>query len=150
MRIKEIKEFKVRDIKQKSDTTPKILIENTRSKKQVEVLGKILEAQYRIGDNFLLLVTEGNPFEEALYIYYFNSSLQIIDSLELSAMYAEGMFRNLSVADSDTIHFSFFGNDEQWILKILSSPKFIIRGNKYPVKGRSSIFHRSWLKLKKS
>ncbi|BBA32786.1 uncharacterized protein sS8_0821 [Methylocaldum marinum] len=69
MRIKETEEFKVRDIIEKPDTTPKILLENTQSKKQVEVLGKILEAQYRIGDNFLVLVTEGNPFEEALYIY---------------------------------------------------------------------------------
>jgi hypothetical protein len=148
--IKKIKEFQVKDTIEKPDTTPKILLENTRSKKQVEVLGKILEAQYIVGNNFLLLVTEGNPFEEALYIYYFNSSLQIIDSLELSAMYAEGMLRNLSVADSDSIQFSFFENDEQWILKILPIPKFIIRGNKYPVKRRSPIFHRSWLKLKKS
>lgn len=150
MRIKETEEFKVRDIIEKPDTTPKILLENTQSKKQVEVLGKILEAQYRIGDNFLVLVTEGNPFEEALYIYYFNNELRILDSLELSAMYAEGMLRRVSVADSDTIQFSFFGNDEQWMLKILPNPKYIICGNKYPVKRRSSIFHRGWLSLKKS
>ncbi len=39
---------------EKPNSTPKIWLENTRLKKQVEVLGKILEAQYHVDDNFLL------------------------------------------------------------------------------------------------
>ncbi len=150
MKIKEIKKFYVRETFDTPDKTPKILLENTQTKKSVEVLGKILEAQYLVNDSFLLLLTEGNPFEEALYIYYLNNSLEIIDCLELSAMYSEGMLRNLMINDSDKIQFSFFRNDESWILKILSTPKYNIWGNRYPVKRKSSIFHRSWLILKRS
>lgn len=150
MEIRETLEFQVKKTSEHPDMTPNVLLENTHSKRQVEVLGKILEAQYRIGDNFLLLVTEGNPFEEALYIYYFDKSLQIKDSIELSAMYAEGMLRNLSVTNANTIQFSFFDNDERWLLKILPSPEWIFGRNTYPAKNRGSLFHKSWLRLKKA
>ena len=150
MTVKEISEFQVIGTIEKPDETPKILLENQKSQNQIEVSGKVLEAQYRVGDNFLVLVTEGNPFEEALYIYYFSNSLQLLDSLELSAMYAEGILRNVSVANSDEIKFSFFDNNEQWTLKILLNPKYTVCSNKYPVKRKLSVFHKSWLSLKKS
>jgi len=150
MTIKEIHEFQVSDRIETPDETPKLLLENKRLRKKVEVLGKVLEAQYCIEDNFLVLVTEGIPFEEALYIYYFSNDLQLMDSLELSAMYAEGMLRNVSVVNSDEIKFSFFDNNEQWNLKILSSPRYAIFSNKYPAKRKLSVFHKAWLSLKKS
>lgn len=150
MGIKEISEFQVIDMMGSYDDTPTTLLEHHKLKKKIEVLGKVLEAQYRVGDNFLVLTTEGNPFEEALYIYYFNSGLQLIDSLELSAMYAEGMLRNLYVANPNEIKFSFFDNSEQWVLKIFSSPKYTIFSSKYPVKRKLSVFHKNWLSLKKS
>lgn len=150
MAIKEISDFRVGQAIAKPDKTPRIILENTKLNKTVEVPGKVLEAQYRVGDNFLILVTEGNPFEEALYIYYFNNNIRLMDSLELSAMYAEGMLRNLSVADQNTIKFSFFDMDEQWILTIFSPPKYKIFGDKYPVKRKLSFFHKNWLSLKKS
>ena len=110
----------------------------------------MLEAQYRIGESFLVLVTEGNPFEEALYVYYFSNSLHLMDSLELSAMYSEGMLRNVSLSDSGDIMFSFFDNDEQWVLKVYSQPKYDFFNNKYPVKRKMPVFHKNWLSLKKS
>lgn len=150
MDINEIEGFKVKRTMEEPDETPRVLIENSQIKKQVEVIGKILEAQYRVGDDFLLFVTEGNPFEEALYIYFLDSNLQVKDSLEISAMYAEGILRNLSVVDSNRIIFSFFDNDEKWILEIFSSPKLTMFKNKYPIKRRMPIYQKSWLSLKKS
>ncbi len=150
MKINEINEFQIRDTIEEPDVTPNILLENMQSKKQVKVLGKILEAQYRIEDHFLLIVTEGNPFEEALYIYFLNNNLQRIDSLELSVTYTEGILRNVSVVEPDKIHFSFFENDDKWILKILSRPAYSIFSRKYPVKRKMSFLHKSWLILKKS
>ncbi|GAA0371023.1 hypothetical protein GCM10009092_39190 [Bowmanella denitrificans] len=149
MPTKEIKEFHVIDTIEKPDEMPRVLLENEKLKKQFYVQGKVLEAQYKIGENFLVLVTEGNPFEEALYIYYFSDSLNLMDSLELSVMYSEGMLRNLSLTDSGDIVFSFFDNDEQWILKVYSHPKYTLFNNKYPVKRKMSLFHKSWLDLKK-
>lgn len=150
MGIKEINDFRIIDTIEKPDETPKILLENQKLKNQIKVSGKILEAQYRVGDNFLFLVTEGNPFEEALYIYYFSNSLQLTDSLELSVMYAEGMLRNVSIVSSEEIEFSFFDKNEHWVLKIFSNPKCTIFSNKYPVKRKLSVFHKNWLSLKKS
>jgi hypothetical protein len=150
MPTKEINEFHVIDTIEKPDETPRVLLENINLKKQIEVSGKVLEAQYRIGENFLILVTEGNPFEEALYVYYFNASLQLMDSLELSAIYSEGMLRNVSLSGSGDIKFSFFDNDEQWILKVYSNPKYLFFNNKYPVKRKMSFFHKNCLSLKKS
>ncbi|MEJ2755785.1 MAG: hypothetical protein P8104_08130 [Gammaproteobacteria bacterium] len=150
MPTKEINEFHVIDTIEQPDETPRMLLENKILKKQFEISGKVLEAQYRIGENFLVLVTEGNPFEEALYVYYFSSSLQLLDSLELSAMYSEGMLRNISLSDSGGIMFSFFDHDERWVLNVYSHPKYAFFNNKYPVKRKMSIFHKKWLSLKKS
>jgi hypothetical protein len=150
MPTKEINEFHVIDTIEQPDETPRMLLENKILKKQFEVSGKVLEAQYQIGENFLVLVTEGNSFEEALYVYYFSSSLQLLDSLELSAIYSEGMLRNISLSDSGDIMFSFFDNDERWVLKVYSHPKYAFFNNKYPVKRKMSVFHKKWLSLKKS
>ncbi|CAM4432341.1 hypothetical protein [Pseudoalteromonas ostreae] len=150
MPTKETNEFHVIDTIEKPNETPRVLLENKNLKKQFEVSGKVLEAQYRIGKNFLVLVTEGNPFEEALYVYYFSNSLHLMDSLELSAMYSEGMLRNVTLSDSGDIMFSFFDNDEQWVLKVYSHPKYAFFNNKYPVKRKMSVFHKNWLSLKKS
>jgi len=149
MHTKEINEFHVVDTIEKPDETPRILLENKKLNKQIEVSGKVLEAQYQIGENFLLLVTEGNPFEEALYVYYFSNTLNLMDSLELSAMYSEGILRNVSLSDSGDIMFSFFDNSEKWVLKVYSHPKYAFFNNKYPVKRKTSIFHKNWLSLKK-
>jgi hypothetical protein len=125
MKIEESSDFQIKKIREEYDKAPKILIEHLKSESQIEIPGKILEAQYRVGENFLVFVTEGNPFEEALYLYYFNKSLEVIDSLELSAMYTEGMLRNLSVINPDVIKFSFFGSQEEWTLKIFANPRFV-------------------------
>jgi hypothetical protein len=150
MVAKEISEFQVIDTIEVPDESPKIMLENRSLQNQIEVSGKVLEAQYRVGKNYLVLVTEGNPFEEALFVYYFNNSLQLMDSLELSVMYGEGMLRNVSLSDSGEISFSFFDNNEQWVLKVFTNPKYTFFGNKHPVKRKMSIFRKSWLSLKKS
>ncbi len=150
MNIEKISDFQIKKTREEYDEAPKILIEHLKSESQIEIPGKILEAQYRVGENFLIFVTEGNPFEEALYLYYFNKSLEIIDSLELSAMYTEGMLRNLSVINPDVIKFSFFESQEEWTLKILANPRFVFWDNLYPVKRRLSIFRKNWLSLKQS
>lgn len=150
MPTKEINEFHVIETIEKPNETPRVLFENQKLKKKIEVSGKVLEAQYRIGENFLVLVTEGNPFEEALYVYYLSNSLHLMDSLELSAMYSEGMLRNLSLSDSGDIMFSFFDNNEHWVLKVYSHPKHAFFNNKYPVKRKIPFFHKNWLSLKKS
>lgn len=149
MLTKEISEFNAVETIEKLNKTPRLLLEAKSTKKQIEVLGKVLEAQYRIEENFLVLVTEGNPMEEALYVHYFSDNFHLMDSLELSAMYSEGMLRNLSLSDSGHIYFSFFDNDEQWVLKVSKHPKYSFFKNRHPVKRKMSVFTRGWLSLEK-
>lgn len=150
MNIKEISEIKVVDTIENTGETPRILLEIQGSIKKIEVFGKCLEAQYRVGDNFLFMVTEGNPFEEALYIYYYDNCLELLDSLELSAIYAEGVLGNISVsANSNEILFSFFDNEERWVLNVYAMPRFTAFNARHPVKRKSSVFHKNWLSLKK-
>lgn len=149
MSIEEISEFQIVDVIKIIDETPTLLLEHKQLKKQLSLSGAVLEAQYRIGSNYLLLVTEDNPFEEALYIYYVDNHLKIIDSLELSAMYAEGMVRNLVVDAPDKLRFAFFDNNEEWLLTILSKASYSFFNDKYPIKRKTSFFNKKYLKLQK-
>ncbi|MEI8632843.1 hypothetical protein P4S72_14175 [Vibrio sp. PP-XX7] len=88
----------------------------------------------------MLFLTEGNPFEEALYICYLDHDLQLIETLELSAIYAEGMLRDLDIASTNSVQFSFFDPNEIWLLSILPEPTFSLRGNTPPVK-ESHLFY---------
>lgn len=149
MGIEQTEIFQVRKIIRESGVTPEVLLENTQSGLNIEVTGKILEAQFRVNGNFLLLLTEGNPFEEALYIYYLSPALEILDFLELSAMYAGGMLDNIVINSDGTIGFSFFDKGERWALKILPTPEYTICANKFPVKKSKPFFKKSWLRLGK-
>lgn len=150
MAIQETNTFQSVRITENLKETPTLLLEHSESKNKVELLGKVLEAQYRTGDDYLLLITEGSPFEEALYIYLLSNELQVKDALELSAMYTEGLIRNLTINDSDSLRFSFFERNEKWILTILDRPRYTFRKNKYPVKRKLSVFRRNWLALERS
>ena len=149
MAIQTINEFTALKVQEKPNKTPHLILENSHLKKNLDVLGTILEAQYRIGSDYLLLVTEGNPFEEALYIYFLNENLHLKDRLELSAVYSEGSLRNVSITDVNTIQFSFFDSHDQWILNVLSTPKHCFFENNYPIKRYVPAYRKSWLRLKK-
>lgn len=150
MNIRETNEFKTLKIENTGNATPKIVIGNSKLNNSIQVLGGVLEAQYSADDSYLLFVTEGNPLEEALYIYFLDSKLRVKEILELSADYAEGIFSNPIIIEKDSIRFSFFGKEDNWILTVSENPRISFFGFKYPVKRRSSILHKSWLKLKKS
>ncbi len=145
--LQSINEFQIKTTTELPDEEPRVLLENTKSNKQVELLGKTFEAQYRIGDNFLILFTLDCPFEESLYIYYLNHDLQLLDSLYLGAIYAAGIVTDLAIVNPDKIQFSFFG-DERWTLQVLSSPKYLFSSNRYPVRRERCIFRKNWLSLK--
>lgn len=149
MKIREINEFEITKTDSSAETIPKSTIKNSKLKDSIEVTGKVLDAQYAVDDNYLLFVTEGNPFEEALYIYFIDSNLRIKDSVELSADYASGIFSNCSNVGLNSIKFSFFDKEDNWILTIFHSPRISFFGNKYPVKRKSSIFRKRWLQLEK-
>lgn len=149
MGIKTTNEFELKKVDYREGIVPSAQLRHVQLNKTVVVTGSVLEAQYAVDNYFLLIVSEGNPLEEALYIYFLDKELVIKDALELSVEYTSGIFKNVSIVDSLSIMFSFFENDDAWLLTVLNSPGYQLLKNTYPVKRRSSIFHKSWLTLTK-
>lgn len=149
MSIRQTDEFKIKNIIKNPDETPGLQLENTGLNRSIEVSGKILEAQYSVDDHFLLFTTEDCPFEEALHIYYLSPQLDVLDALELSAVYTAGMLGGLAVDNDDTIRFSFFEKNECWTLKILPKPEYVFFDRRHPVKRKMPFYIKCWLKLNK-
>lgn len=89
------------------------------------VKGAVLEAAIRWSDLVLAFLTDDIPQEDTLRIYLFDSSLNLIDSATLGAMYSTGAFSRLELVRPDTVHFCFIGG-VTWTLELLPSDSFSI------------------------
>lgn len=93
------------------------MLRHSRTNKVIETVGAVLEAQFMDGDNHLLFISEGIPYEESLHILLISSDLIIKDFIELSAAYTPGMLRNIRIVQPNKIQFSFFNPEETWVLE---------------------------------
>lgn len=125
------------------------VIESADSGQTVQVAGKLIECQYRYGDRHLLLLTEDNPYEEALHVHYLDRELRLLDSLELSAPYAAGVLDHVAVAAANALTFSFFDRHDRWRLEIADAPRRRLWGNAFPVRRRRPMLGKTWLVLEK-
>ncbi|TYK66127.1 hypothetical protein [Colwellia echini] len=149
MEIREINIFEVLKVENTGNIPPQIILSNSTLNDSIQVIGGILEAQYAVDDKYLLFITEGNPLEEALYIYLLDKKLSIKDTLELSANYASGIFNKPLIIGGDSIRFSFFDKDDNWLLTVSDNPKMSFFNVKYPVQRKRAFFSKNWLQLKK-
>lgn len=70
--------------------------------------GATLEAQFRVPpDYYLLILTDGCPYEESLHIYLLDTALAVRDTLHLGAPYTSGMLDNVQILEEDTLEFTF-------------------------------------------
>lgn len=109
--------------------------------------GILLQAQYRVGSRYLILLTEDCPYEEALHVYLLNHAHQVLDALELGLPYTPGIVKNLA-PQGDTLTFSFFGEDH-WRLDVLGAATCNLAlpwGR--PVTHKSGFFKPRWMRLK--
>lgn len=147
MILKTIKDFYSDSAVETTDKPVKIVLEHIQSKKQIKLSGKVLEAQYLHGDNYLILTTEGAPFEEGLYIYYLDNKLQILDALGLGMTYTEGFLENLQIPSPNALSFTFFNNEERWELTIAPRGSFNPFFHSFPVRRIHPFFSKRWLRL---
>lgn len=150
MHLQATKEFQIQSTLDSPENPVKIVLEHTQSNQQIRLSGKVLEAQYLHGDNYLILTTEGTPFEEGLYIYYLNNKLQILDALGLGMTYTAGFLENLQTPSPNTLSFTFFDDNERWELTIAAAGSFSPLFHAFPVKRRHSFFSKRWLRLQRS
>lgn len=88
----------------------------------IRVQGAVLEGAYSVGNDVLLMATEGTPFEEALHITLLAPDLTVRDSLLVAAPYAPGLLRDVEIVSDNTLSFAFFEGQERLRLTVLDSP----------------------------
>jgi hypothetical protein len=103
--------------------------------------GHVLEAQYCIPSGYLLVTSEGNPFEEGLHIYLLGPEFRILDRIALSAIYHSGIFGDVAISEEKCFEFTFFGGD-RWRLTIRDTPKI----HWVPKIGTSVRYPSGWLR----
>jgi hypothetical protein len=85
--------------------------------------GALLEASFRVGDEWLLFLTDDIPFEESLEICLLDSKFQVADRATLAAPYAAGNFADLKVLSNHRLQFRFLGQGV-WRLELLPDAAF--------------------------
>ena len=85
------------------------------------IWGAALEAAVHVyGKRYVLFLTDGLLYENALTIYLIDLVKGVLDEIHIGQPYADGYFENLKI-DPDSIHFKFLG-EILWELKVYSHP----------------------------
>ena len=104
---------------QAPETLRAILIAQDGSTLEVE--GQVLEKQFRCAAGYLVITSDGIPFEEALHFYLLDGESKFLDGVTLGRMYNSGILQDLTLR-GEALEFAFFGKD-RWRLSILDSPR---------------------------
>ena len=99
------------------DTLRSLLIASDGSSLEVE--GQVMEGQFDTSLGYLVITSDGIPFEEALHFYLLERDGKLLDGISLGHAYNSGILGDLSIG-IDALEFSFFGS-ERWRLSIRES-----------------------------
>jgi hypothetical protein len=147
MTISKTTAFKVKAVHDSPNETPFIDFIFTPSGKQLTLSGVYLEAQFAVGNDFILFITDDCPFEERLSIYYLDPAAELLDSLQLCVWYTPGILTNLRIKQPNQLHFSFFDASENWVLSVLSKPEIQFWANSHPITRKRPFMHKAYFNL---
>lgn len=99
------------------------------------VQGCVLEAQFELDHCYLLMTTEGHPYEEALHLTLIGRDRELLEERTLAIPYRPGVLRNVDIVSDARVEFSFFG-EERWRLTIHERPRRLL-GLRRPLPGRT-------------
>ena len=102
--------------------------------------GAILEAQFALGPQRLVLVTHDCPYEEQLELVLLSDAFAIVDQLSVGQWYTPGIVTDVTSA-AGALEFAFFGED-RWRLTVLARSVWGMPPAPFPVVTRS---WRRWL-----
>lgn len=95
------------------------------SDKQLAIVdGTVLEAQFGVAGDYLIITTAGDPFEDSLHITLLGRAFDRLDSVSLGIPYGTGAFRIQDVGPAERLRFSFFA-DEVWRLDVLRDSRVV-------------------------
>ena len=117
-----------------------ILLDGKQTQK--DIYGAYLELCLKVGDRYLVFMTDDIPGEDMLHIHLLGSDLNIIDSATIGGMYSTGSFKNHNVKGPSQITFNFIGGNE-WRVDVLEGKVFSLPFISSP-KGvsRKHLFHQ--------
>ena len=93
-----------------------------RGHPRLPIEGVALEAQFQCSLGYLVITSDGNPYEEMLHFYLINPDGGIMDDVSLGQIYHSGILHDLRWESDDRLAFSFYGT-ERWCLSILKKPR---------------------------
>jgi hypothetical protein len=114
----------------------------------VEVEGRIIEAQFRCSLRYLVVLSDGNPYEEAIHFYLLKNSGEILDDISLGQIYHSGILRDIVTQGDDQLEFSFFGK-ERWQLCVRDKPRFEVPRVFSSARRTKGCFKAHYLSLRK-
>src|ERR1700678_3874667 len=85
------------------------LIFNENSTLKVE--GQIIEAQFLCAKGYLVITSDGSPFEEMIHFYLLDGEGRFLDEVSLGQIYHSGTLRDIDLRFDSRLEFSFFGKE---------------------------------------
>jgi hypothetical protein len=98
-----------------------IFLDGKPTNKSVE--GAYLELCLKLGQQYLVFMTDDIPGEDMLHIHLLAEDLSVIDSATIGGMYSTGSFTNYTVLEPNQITFNFIGGNE-WRVEVLEDKVF--------------------------
>ena len=141
----EVTEFQLRRV---DAEIPRGQLLNRGGTTLASVDGTMLEAQFEVADGYLIVTTDGDPFEDALHLTLFDRNFQRRDRLSIGLPYRTGRFRLLGTGPSDRLRFSFFV-DDVWQLDVLRRGRRAFRWLPTAVRRPGAFLQKHWLELER-
>ncbi len=96
-----------------------LLLQNYPTGRKVK--GKQIVDQYSVGQRYIVITNDDNPYEEVLHIYLLDLELNILDEMELSQPFTSGVYQPCRHS-GECLEFRFF-DENTWCLEVRNQPK---------------------------
>ena len=132
---------------QRDDLAERVVLVD-KKKQQIEVDGSQLVLQLAYHNNFVVFLLGAVVYENALFIYYLNEELKILDTVAIQHPYATDDFRLERIVQPNIIQFDFLLEHQIWELR-LNKKSALQWNNPFSLVKRPGIRSRSYFQLQK-
>jgi hypothetical protein len=89
----------------------------------ISIPGVTLECAVGWNKSYVLFTTDDIPQEDTLHICLLAENLELLDYVNVGAMYSTGSLSGIQLEEPDKIHFRFIGG-VTWTVRLSSTPAF--------------------------
>jgi hypothetical protein len=141
--------FEIKSVHDSSNEIPFVKLIFEPLAKQITLSGTLLNAQYSVDQYFILFVSDGYIYDEALHIYILDNVANLLESIEIFSLFVSdfAFLGDLRISSPNKLCFSFFSNSENWTLTVLEKPKIQLWANNDLVKRNQPFLHKAYCTL---